>query len=252
MYLLLVSCFLFSTTSFRNTFLAGFRRSHKAALQMTTNREQSIKSLVVDNVLQVAKISSLAASSVVFASSAAIASDDPLEEITNKVFFDMNIDGKPAGRITIGLFGKTVPKTAENFRQLCIGDKTSPYNGKPLAFKGSKFHRIIPEFMCQGGDFTNGNGRGGESIYGVKFPDENFKAKHRAPGYISMANAGPNTNGSQFFITTVTTPWLDGRHVVFGKVIDGFDVVKKMEAQGSQSGKPQALVTIADAGELTI
>ena len=218
------------------------------ALRMTDNKEQSMKSLVVDNVLQVAKLSSLV-SSVAYASNA-LAADDDVEQITNKVFFDMNIDGKPAGRITIGLFGKTVPKTVENFRQLCIGDKKSPYNGKPLAFKGSKFHRIIPEFMCQGGDFTNGNGRGGESIYGVKFPDENFKAKHRAPGYISMANAGPNTNGSQFFITTVTTPWLDGRHVVFGKVIDGFDVVKKMEAQGSQSGKPQALVTIADAGEL--
>merc|ERR1711862_80636 len=122
--------------------------------------------------------------------------------------------------------------------------------GKPLHYKGSTFHRIIPNFMIQGGDFTMGNGRGGESIYGAKFKDENFKLKHEAPMYLSMANAGTNTNGSQFFITTVKTSWLDGRHVVFGKIVDGLDVVTAVEAVGSQSGKPSKTVTIADSGEL--
>merc|ERR1711871_193993 len=149
-----------------------------------------------------------------------------------------------------GLFGKTVPRTVENFRTLCVGDQISKKSGKSLAYKGSIFHRIIPQFMCQGGDFTLGNGRGGESIYGRTFRDENFKAKHMAPGYISMANAGPDTNGSQFFITTVKTPWLDGRHIVFGKVLEGFEVVKKMEAQGTPGGQPVAIVKIADCGEI--
>jgi len=173
-----------------------------------------------------------------------------IPEITNKVFFDIEIDGKPAGRITMGLFGKIVPKTAENFRALCTGEKGMGKKGKPLHFKGSSFHRIIPNFMIQGGDFTDGNGMGGESIHGVKFPDENFDLKHTEPGILSMANSGPDTNGSQFFITTVVTSWLDGRHVVFGKVIDGMDVVKKVEGVGSGDGKPSKAVHIADSGEL--
>lgn len=173
-----------------------------------------------------------------------------LEEITNRVYFDIEINGKPTGRIVIGLFGKTVPRTVENFLHLAIGDKGVGSSGKLLSFQGSKFHRIIPNFMCQGGDFTRGDGRGGESIYGGKFRDENFKIKHSAPGYVSMANAGPDTNGSQFFITTVKTYWLDGKHVVFGKVVEGMDVVKAMESVGSESGRPQAIVQIVKCGEV--
>lgn len=173
-----------------------------------------------------------------------------MEGISSKVYFDVGIDGGEGGRIVFGLFGETVPKTAENFRALCTGEKGVGKSGKPLHFKGSVFHRIIPNFMIQGGDFTNGNGTGGESIYGMKFPDENFKIKHNAPMYLSMANSGPNTNGSQFFITTVKTAWLDGKHVVFGKVLEGEDIVKKMESYGSGSGKTKAKVHIIDSGEL--
>ena len=150
----------------------------------------------------------------------------------------------------MGLFGDVVPKTTENFRALCTGEKGIGASGKPLHYKGSSFHRIIPQFMIQGGDFTQGNGRGGESIYGAKFADENFDLKHSEEFLLSMANAGPNTNGSQFFITTVKTSWLDGRHVVFGKVLEGEDVVKKIEAMGSQSGTPSGVLEIADSGEL--
>ncbi len=163
----------------------------------------------------------------------------------SKVFFDITIDGKAAGRIVFELRGDVVPLTAENFRALCTGEK-----GGDLTFKGSIFHRVITGFMCQGGDFTNHNGTGGRSIYGAKFNDENFTLKHTEKGLLSMANSGPNTNGSQFFITVAATPWLDGRHVVFGKVIEGYDVVDKMEAIGSQSGKTSARVVIADCGEL--
>merc|ERR1712130_775119 len=167
-----------------------------------------------------------------------------------KVFFDMTIGGAPAGRIVMELRADVAPKTAENFRALCTGEKGTGRSGKPLHFKGSSFHRVIPGFMCQGGDFTHGSGIGGESIYGAKFADENFKLKHTGPGVLSMANAGPNTNGSQFFLTTVKTAWLDGRHVVFGKVVDGMDVVTAMEAVGSQSGRPSKTVLVADSGLL--
>ena len=176
--------------------------------------------------------------------------DPELEKITNTVYFDIKIGDRDVGKIVIGLFGGTVPRTCENFRSLCVGDKKSRDGKYKLAYKGTIFHRIIPGFMIQGGDFTHGNGRGGLSIYGEKFRDENFKLSHVAPFYLSMANAGPNTNGSQFFITTATTSWLNGKHVVFGKVIDGQDVVKKIEQMGQRSGQPLARCQIADCGEI--
>lgn len=170
--------------------------------------------------------------------------------VNPKVFFDINIDGSPAGRIEFELFADKTPKTAENFRALCTGEKGTGKSGKPLHFKGSSFHRVIPSFMAQGGDFTAGNGTGGESIYGSKFADENFIKKHTERGLLSMANAGPNTNGSQFFITFTKTPWLDGKHVVFGKVISGMDILQKIEKVGSDSGKTSKNILIADCGEV--
>ncbi len=171
-------------------------------------------------------------------------------EVTHSVYFDVNIDGKPSGRIVLGLFGDEVPKTVENFRALATGEKGLGLSGKPLDYEGSIFHRIIPDFMIQGGDITLGNGFGGESIYGPKFDDEAFTISHAEAGLLSMANAGPNTNSSQFFITTIPTTWLDYRHVVFGKILSGMSVVEAIAAVGSISGQPQAEVIIVAAGEL--
>lgn len=178
----------------------------------------------------------------------------PVNPSNPVVFFDISIGSQPAGRVEMELFQDVVPKTAENFRALCTGEKGIGRSGKPLWFKGSRFHRVIPQFMCQGGDFTAGNGTGGESIYGHKFPDESFAGragKHFGPGTLSMANAGPNTNGSQFFICTADTEWLDGKHVVFGQVINGYDVIAKVEGLGSRSGATRQPVTITNSGQIT-
>jgi len=166
-------------------------------------------------------------------------------EVTSTVYFDMEIGGAPAGRIEIGLFGGVVPKTAENFRQLCTGEPGFGYADSP-------FHRVIPGFMCQGGDFTRGDGTGGESIYGDKFEDEweNGYIGHSEPFLLSMANAGPDTNGSQFFLTTRTTPHLDGKHVVFGKVVEGHETVQAIEKVGSAGGATRRPVMISSCGEV--
>ncbi|GGS11454.1 peptidyl-prolyl cis-trans isomerase [Streptomyces humidus] len=165
--------------------------------------------------------------------------------MTIKVYFDITINDEPAGRINFNLFEDVVPKTAENFRALATGEKG-------FGYAGSSFHRVIPSFMLQGGDFTRGNGTGGKSIYGEKFADENFQLKHDRPGLLSMANAGPNTNGSQFFVTTVVTDWLDGKHVVFGEVADedSMALVRKIEALGSRGGNTSAKITISASGQL--
>eukprot|EP00586_Coscinodiscus_wailesii_P021072 CAMPEP_0172496084 /NCGR_PEP_ID=MMETSP1066-20121228/81334_1 /TAXON_ID=671091 /ORGANISM="Coscinodiscus wailesii, Strain CCMP2513" /LENGTH=202 /DNA_ID=CAMNT_0013268183 /DNA_START=145 /DNA_END=753 /DNA_ORIENTATION=+ len=179
-------------------------------------------------------------------------------KITHVVYLDVEIEGiekadEAGGRIKLGLFGEIAPKTVENFRALCTGEKgIGPYGKKPLHYKGSTFYRIIPNFMIQAGDFTHGTGIGGESIYGVKFDDESFEVKHNRPHMLSMANAGPNSNRSQFFINTIKTQWLDNKNVVFGKVVDGTDVVRMIEKQGTNSGRPRSKVVIKDSGELKL
>ncbi len=167
------------------------------------------------------------------------------EAANPRVALDIRIGEEAAGTVVLELFADVVPKTAENFRALCTGEK-----GEGMTYAGSPFHRIIPEFMIQGGDFTRGNGTGGKSIYGDRFPDENFQIKHTEAGLLSMANAGPNTNGSQFFITVAPTPWLDGKHVVFGKVVEGMDVIRAMEAVGSRSGETSKPVKLESCREI--
>eukprot|EP00802_Teleaulax_amphioxeia_P010751 Tamp_10780.p2 GENE.Tamp_10780~~Tamp_10780.p2 ORF type:complete len:273 (+),score=67.16 Tamp_10780:102-821(+) len=176
--------------------------------------------------------------------------DLPLDEtVTQKAFFDIRIGDEAAGRIVFGLYGNMCPKTVENFKCLCTGERGQNAAGQNLCYKGSTFHRVIPGFMCQGGDFTKADGTGGESIYGGKFADDNLKGKHRLPGVLSMANSGPNSNGSQFFITLKVAANLDGQHVVFGRVLEGYDsVVKAIEQVGSDKGPTSASVTIADCG----
>ncbi|CAJ1930142.1 unnamed protein product [Cylindrotheca closterium] len=181
--------------------------------------------------------------------------DSASHEDNPRVFFDIKIGEKTIGRITMELYENVVPQTAENFRALCTGEKGVGESGAKLHYKDSIFHRVIPGFMCQGGDFTNANGTGGESIYGKKFEDEWGEPPkfipHEVPGMLSMANSGKNTNGSQFFLTTAATKWLNCKHVVFGRVIDGMDIVKVIEEVGSKSGATNQRVLIADCGELT-
>ncbi|CAN7032183.1 hypothetical protein BRARA_H01166 [Brassica rapa] len=172
-------------------------------------------------------------------------------QVTHRVFLDIDIEGQRLGRIVIGLYGNVVPKTVENFRALCTGEKGQASSGKPLHYKGTQFHRIVSGFVVQGGDIIHGDGKGSESTYGGTFPDENFKAKHSHAGVVAMGNTGPDSNGSQFFITTIKATWLEGEHVVFGKVIQGMDNVFAIEGgAGTYSGKPRKRVVIADSGEI--
>mmetsp|Transcript_24111 Transcript_24111/g.36816 ORF Transcript_24111/g.36816 Transcript_24111/m.36816 type:complete len:296 (-) Transcript_24111:72-959(-) len=234
---------------FRGT--TAFQRRHFASSSSGDGSSSTAKQVVMFGV------AGLAAFGITQAMSQNINSDPedlmdgpakPQAEITHRAYFDIDINSRPAGRVVIGLYGSIVPKTVENFKTLCEGTETNPRTGARLSYSNSSFHRIIPNFMIQGGDFTNHNGTGGMSIYGAKFPDENFKLKHTGPGILSMANSGPNTNGSQFFICTQKTAWLDGKHVVFGVVEEGFDVIKRVESYGSSSGKPSTKIMIKNAG----
>ncbi|EGB11500.1 hypothetical protein AURANDRAFT_21288 [Aureococcus anophagefferens] len=166
------------------------------------------------------------------------------------VFFDVAASTLPLGRIVVELRADVCPLTCENFRALCTGEKGTGRNRKALHYKGSRIHRVVPNFMVQGGDFTRNNGTGGESIFGMKFADENFHLKHGGAGVLSMANAGPNTNGSQFFLCTAAAPWLDGKHVVFGQVVRGMDVLKQVEMLGNPDGTPSEPITIIECGQL--
>nr|AEQ39058.1 putative peptidyl-prolyl cis-trans isomerase [Wolffia arrhiza] len=176
---------------------------------------------------------------------------EEIHEITHRVFMDISFADQFVGRLVIGLYGKVVPKTVENFRALCAGRVGVGSSGKLLHYKGTHFHRVVWGFMIQGGDLVYGNGSGSDSIYGKSFDDENFTLKHSQAGIVSMVNFGPNTNGCQFFITTVKTSWLDGEHVVVGKVIEGMDTVFTIESSaGTYRGKPRRKVIISDSGEL--
>jgi len=159
-----------------------------------------------------------------------------------QVYFDIEIGNRPIGKVTMKLYNET-PRCSENFRALCTHERG-------FGYKKTIFHRVIKNFMCQGGDFTNHDGTGGKSIYGEYFADENFKLNHDKPGLLSMANAGPNTNGSQFFITLVRCPWLDGKHTVFGEVVSGMDVIKKCEEVGSSSGATSQRIEVVDSGQI--
>ncbi|KAM7259620.1 hypothetical protein ACFE04_015361 [Oxalis oulophora] len=191
---------------------------------------------------------------LVFAFSSSKKDEDIVEEeyeITHRVYLDVDIDAQHSGRIVIGLYGQIVPKTVENFRALCTGEKGQGVKAKRLHYKQTPFHRIVSGFMIQGGDIVSGDGKGSESIYGATFPDENFRIKHSHAGTVSMVNTGPDSNGSQFFITTVKASWLDGEHVVFGKVIQGMDTLYAIEGgAGTYNGKPRKKVIIADSGEI--
>lgn len=176
----------------------------------------------------------------------AVANSSPVNPV---VFFDVSIGGQEVGRMKIELFADVVPKTAENFRQFCTGEFRK--DGVPIGYKGSTFHRVIKDFMIQGGDFVNGDGTGVASIYRGPFADENFKLRHSAPGLLSMANSGPSTNGCQFFITCSKCDWLDGKHVVFGKIIDGLLVMRKIEnVPTGPNNKPKLPVVISQCGEM--
>ncbi|XP_045825134.1 peptidyl-prolyl cis-trans isomerase CYP21-1 [Trifolium pratense] len=191
---------------------------------------------------------------LIFAFSTSKRADEKAEEepeITHRVFLDIDIDKQRLGRIVIGLYGQVVPKTVENFRALCTGEKGESSSGVKLHYKGTPFHRIVSGFVIQGGDIVHHDGKASESIYGGTFPDENFRIKHSHAGVVSMANSGPDSNGSQFFFTTVKASWLDGDHVVFGKVVQGMDTVFAIEGgAGTYSGKPRKKVVIADSGEI--